>query len=453
MTRLIQRVQHPAEANSQRPILRAAAVAALAGMVVKLAATAKEVAVAGVFGRSQALEAYLAAALIPALLINLMAESMNQALIPTLVRVREREGAAAAQRLLTSALVGLCLLLVAVCAALAVGARSFFPLLGWNYDAAKLHLAVRLFYALLPVVALGGIASTCAAVLNSCERFAVPALAPVVTPLMILAAALLLGGRWGIWAVVWASVLGALLHAVWMAAAMCAQGYSVRLREIAWTAPAREVVSQYGVLILSSGAASGGLLADQAMAAMLPAGSVSALAYAGRFTSVAMALLGGALSTALTPYFSRMAARGDWEACRRTLRAWVGVAALLSTPAALLLIGFAPALIRLTLEHGVFHAEDTGAVAPVLAMYAIQIPFFVVSRVFYRFLLALRRTDLIFICGVVNLLLDVGLNLLLMRRMGVAGIALATSLWSAGTLLFLGYWTWKLLPRRESGAR
>jgi len=86
-------------------------------------------------------------------------------------------------------------------------------------------------------------------------------------------------------------------------------------------------------------------------------------------------------------------------------------------------------------------------VAPVLAMYAIQIPFFVSSRVFYRFLIAMRRTDLVLYCGMLNLAVDIVLNLLLMRWLGVAGIALATSFWTVSTFLFLWYWAAKLLPR------
>jgi putative peptidoglycan lipid II flippase len=192
--------------------------------------------------------------------------------------------------------------------------------------------------------------------------------------------------------------------------------------------------------------ASGGLLVDQSMAAMLPAGSVSALVYANRFVSVVLTLLAGAVSTAVTPYFSRMIAFEDWAGCRHTLRTWVRLTAWVSAPIAVLLIAGSHLLIRITFQHGAFGPHDTAAVTPVLAMYAIQIPFFVASRVFYRFLVAMRRTDLIFYCGTINLILDIGLNLILMRWFGVAGIALATSLWTVSTFLFLWYWTWRLLP-------
>jgi putative peptidoglycan lipid II flippase len=80
-------------------------------------------------------------------------------------------------------------------------------------------------------------------------------------------------------------------------------------------------------------------------------------------------------------------------------------------------------------------------------LYALQIPFFVSSRVFYRFLVAMRHTDLILYCGMINLVLDIALNLILMHWFGVAGIALATSLWTVSTFFFQWYWTWRILPK------
>ena len=439
-------------ASINRRIFRAAASVTAAGILVKIVATLKEIAVAGAYGRSDAMDAFLAAALIPGLLINLISESMNQALVPTLIRVREREGHDRAQELLSSSMLWMCVLLAAVSAVMALGARGFFPLIASHFPAAKLHLSVRIFYALLPVVLITGIATNCTAVLNTFDRFALPALAVVINPVIVIAGALLLSGRLGIWAMVYATLAGALLHAAVVAGMMDFHGYRFRLRWHGMTEATREVAHQYGPVLLSGVVASSGLLVDQSMAAMLPAGSVSALVYANRFVAVVLTLLAGAVSTAVTPYFSRMIALGDWAGCRHTLRTWVRLTALVSAPIAVALIAGARPLIRLTLQHGAFSPRDTAAVTPVLMMYAIQIPFFVCSRVFYRFLVALRRTDLVFYCGALNLVLDIVLNLILMRWFGVAGIALATSLWTVSTFLFLWYWTARLLPRRASAA-
>ena len=112
--------------SMQRSILRAVLTVGAAGIAVKLAGLAKEIAVAGVYGRSDGMDAFLAAALVPALLVNLISESMNQALVPTLVRVRELEGRESAQRLLSSSMLWLSGLLIAASLLMAAGAHAFF---------------------------------------------------------------------------------------------------------------------------------------------------------------------------------------------------------------------------------------------------------------------------------------------------------------------------------------
>jgi putative peptidoglycan lipid II flippase len=309
----VAQIERPIQnASINRRILRAAASVSAAAMLVKIVATVKEFAVAGVYGRSDAMDAFLAASLIPALLVNLISESMNQALAPTLVRVREREGRERAQQLLSNSMLWMCLLLAAASGAMALAARGIFPLIASHFPPAKLELSIHLFYALLPMVLLTGIAVNCTAVVNTTERFALPALAPVVMPLAVMAGALLLGPRLGIWAMVCATLGGALIYAAAMAWMMEAQGYSFSLRWHGMTQATREVAGQYGPVLLGGVVASGGLLVDQSMAAMLPAGSVSALAYASRFVSVVLTLSAGAVSTAVTPYLSRLIAAGDW---------------------------------------------------------------------------------------------------------------------------------------------
>src|SRR5580700_6145002 len=133
-----------AGSSVNRRILRAAASVTAVGILVKLVAMAKEIAVAGVYGRSDAMDAFLAAALVPGLLINLISESMNQALVPTLIRVREREGHERAQQLLSSSMLWMCLLLTAVSMLMAATARGFFPLIASHFPVEKLNLAIRL---------------------------------------------------------------------------------------------------------------------------------------------------------------------------------------------------------------------------------------------------------------------------------------------------------------------
>jgi putative peptidoglycan lipid II flippase len=428
-----------------RRIFHAAAGVAASGVIVKLFATLKEFVLAGIYGRSDAMDAFLIALLVPSLLVNLIAESMNQALIPTLIRVSIRDGQRKAQELLSNSTMWLLLLLAAAMLGMAELAPLVFPHLASNFSPSKLTLSIHLFDALLPIVLLAGVASNCTAVLNSVERFVIPALAPAIVPLGILVVTLLLHRQFGIWALAYATLLATALYAVCMTWMMSRNGYRFLPRWRRFTEDEREVVHQYGPILLSSIVASGGLLVDQSMAAMLPAGSVSALVYAGRFVSVIGAIFSSAISATLTPHFSVLVAKKDWKECHRELLHWSRLTAWITVPIALALMIGAPTLIRVALQHGAFGSHDTAAVAPVLILYAIQIPFFAVSRIPYRLILAMRRTDLIFYCGLINLVLDIVLNLVLMHWIGLPGIALATSLWTVATLAFLHFQAHRLL--------
>ncbi len=183
---------------------------------------------------------------------------------------------------------------------------------------------------------------------------------------------------------------------------------------------------------------------------MLPPGSVSSLAFANRFVGLALMLAAAATSAVLGPYFAELAASGRWKDARESVRRYARTAWLISIPIAVaLMLGTRP-LVRLFLQHGRFGVADTDAVAPVIVSAAIQIPFFAVSRVHYRFIIAMRRSDLILYCGVVNLVLDVILNIVLMRWFGVSGIALSTSLWTVATWGFLALCSRRLLRNAEA---
>ena len=434
----------------EQKILRAAASVTVAGIVVKLVATVKEMMVAGAYGRSDAMDAFLAAFLIPNLLVNVIAESMNQALMPTLVRVRLQQGQKQARELLSHSMFRMVLLLGIVSVAMAATARFLIPLMGWSFPAAKIELSLRIFWVLLPTIVLTGIATNCAAVLNTLERFALPALAPALVPLCVAAGSIALHRQLGIWALIYFSIIGTIVHVGVLAWSIGTRGYPLRFTRTKPTAASAEVTRQYGPVLLSSVVASGGLLLDQAMAASLPAGSVSTMVFAGRFVGVVVTLLAGTVSSSFAPYFAIMTAQRDWPACRRTLRKGSLVTVLVAIPITIAMMMSAHLLVRVALQHGAFGARDTAAVAPVLAMFAIQIPFFAVSRVDYRFVLAMRRTDLVLYCGFVNLILDGVLDLVLMRYFGVAGLALATSLWTISTWAFLRICSRRLLRQVET---
>jgi putative peptidoglycan lipid II flippase len=161
---------------------------------------------------------------------------------------------------------------------------------------------------------------------------------------------------------------------------------------------------------------------------MLPAGSVASLNYGNKLVGMATEIGSMALATAVLPHFSVMVARRDWSSIRRTLRVYVRLIVLTALPATVILILLSKAIVRILFERGAFTAADTSLVATIQVLYLLQVPFVMVGMLFVRLASSLQRNQILLWGAGITLPLNVVLNLTLMRWLGVAGIALSTSL-------------------------
>jgi putative peptidoglycan lipid II flippase len=411
-----------------RRIFRAAVLVAACSLIAKLVATAKEIAVAGWFARGPELDALLIAFLVPSFIVNLVAGSLSAALVPIFIQVRECEGQKAAERLLSNVTVCSTVLLCGFALLLGMLAPYFLPLLGSGFSADKLLLTRNLVYVLLPFVVLGGLEVTWVSILNAGESFALPALLPALSPFVVILS-LVAGGRFlGIYALAVGIVLGQAIEATALAGAVRASGLRLSLGWHGLENATREVAGQYLPALAASLLMTSTVVVDQAMAAMLSGGSVAALSYATKTVSVILSVASGALSTAVLPYFSRMVVAEDWDACRRTLRTYTRLIVLATTSVAGALVIFSRPLVKILFEHGEFSPADTIVVSRVQAFLALQIPFYALGVLGARLLCALRKNRHIMVIAAVNAGLNLLLNYVLMKFMGVSGIALSTSI-------------------------
>jgi putative peptidoglycan lipid II flippase len=436
-----------AGSSVKKKILRAAIIAGSGIFLVRIAIAAKEIVAASVFGRSDTLDAFLLAVMIPTFLATLLSESMNQALVPKLIEVRERQGKPAAERLASGAICFSTALLLVIALALAAVARPLASLVFTSFSPSKLDLAIHLFYITLPVAVFSGVASNCAAVLNTTGKFAFPALIRILSPVLMIAAALTATRYIGIFSLAFAMLFGAALEAASLMWLMARHGYPFRPRRDDLIPSAHQVGAQYGLMLITGALTTGVTLADQSMTATLAPGSLSALVYGSKPVAFLVGLLSLSIATSMFPYYSEMIAKRDWDGCHDTITTYAKLTALVTVPIMVFMILGSHFLVRVIFQHGAFSTADTEIVARVQAMYAIQIPFIIVGRVFNRFLVAMKRNDLVLICGGVNLTLDIILNLVLMRLMGVSGIALATSLFAVSSFFFNAFWAFKLVKR------
>jgi putative peptidoglycan lipid II flippase len=435
--------------TTNRKILRAVIIVGVLSAVAKAGAMGKELIVAKVFGRGDALDAFLIAFLLPSFVLNLVMGALGAAFVPVFVETREKHGVDGAQKVFSNVLTLSVITLAVLCAILGVLAPYYVPLLGSSFSPDKLHLTRELLYWILPYVLFSGVATFVSSVLNTGESFALPAIVPVVTPLATICLLELAAPMLGIYCLSAGVLVGSVIEMAAVSSLLRRQGLSFRFSMTGLDHQVQTVLRQSAPMLAGTFLIGGTALVDQSMAAMLPSGSVAALSYGNRVVATLLAIGPTALSTASFPYFAAMAARQDWDGCRHTLKRYSVLVAAVTIPFTIGLMLFSQPLIRILFQRGAFTSEDVALVSRVQFCYAIQIPFYMCGALFVRFLSSIKRNDVLMYGAAMSLVLDVTFNLLFMRRWGVAGIALSTSLVQVFALSLLSGISIRIFANRQ----
>ncbi|PZV19591.1 MAG: murein biosynthesis integral membrane protein MurJ [Pseudanabaena sp.] len=409
-----------------RKIFGAVIAVGLGTAFVKLLSVVKELVVAWKFGTSDEVDAFLIALLIPAFITNIIGGSLNAALIPTYIRVREQEGIKEAEKLFAGSVVWTLGLLIITTIIMLATAPIYLPLIAGGFSTEKLSLTYRLIWTLSPIVILGGVITIWGAILNAGERFVLVSLAPMITPSVTILL-LFFVSSWGVFNLANGIVLGEFLEIIVLGTMLYRQGMSLIPRWYGFDRNLKEVAGQYAPMIAGAFLMNSSGLVDQSMAAMLPSGSVAALNYGNRIIALPITISTTALSTAVIPYFSKMVAREDWKSVRHTLKRYMVIIWAVTLPLTGLIILLSEPIVRVLLQRGSFSASDTHIVSEIQICFAFQIPFYIANILVVRLISSMRLNHLLLQVSAFNLIINIVTNYIFIQWMGIKGIALSTS--------------------------
>jgi len=346
----------------------------LVSCLAKIFAMGRDTLVAKTLGVGDSMDAFAVALGLGTFAISLLMSSLNYALVPTLVGVRESDGRAGAQRLLSNALaIGLPVLLV-VGVINAFAADTMIHILAPAFDPKKLALTSFLLCTLLPGIVASGFGSTCAAVLNSEKRFVLVGLVPAFTPflaMVLLLAPGLTDPTNGVTRLAGATCMGLLCEAALVALLMRRLGYSLMPKWSGLDAATRTVFVQMSYRCLAALLMSAMALVEQATAARLGPGNVAMLSYSNKVLSALLGIAGVSLLTVTLPHFAELIAAGDWVAVRRTIRRYTWLIILGTLPLVAFLGFFSEPVVRLLFERGSFIYSATLMVSSMQSLYAL----------------------------------------------------------------------------------
>jgi putative peptidoglycan lipid II flippase len=284
----------------------------------------------------------------------------------------------------------------------------------------------RLLLPVLFILALNGILSS----ISQCyQRFAITATDGIVTNLAIIGGILYFEDKYGIFALVGSVIVGFLVQAMILLGA----NLSILLQNLrpilAFRHPDFIGLIKHAIPLGIGyfGAVISGIV-DQIFVSFLPQGSISALSYAGMISMLPVEVFSQAIMTTFYPRLSNHYANRDVHGLVETHLRGVRMIFLLILPSAAVLLVLAEPIVIILLERGNFTELSTASTASAVMFLSIGIIARSITYFNYRVLHAMIQPWTQVKIGLVGVLTNAVLNALLIRPLGLGGIALATSL-------------------------
>jgi putative peptidoglycan lipid II flippase len=407
-------------------------------VIAKSAGASKAVFLTRFFGPSKELDAYLIAFLIPSLVCDALSGALVPALVPSLVQAERLDGRNSANAVYSYSLRRALLLMVLLAGALA-GCLGFLGAFARPLGLSGLKLERELLLMMIPILPLSAVNGVWRSLLNARKRFFISALAPALTPLVIIGVLFCWSGSFGVYALALGTTAGMAAELLVVGAAVHYLGYPVTPPAMAAPSAAPSIHTQYRALVASNFLVGGSAFINQAFAATLGSGSISIFNFGTRLITVLLAIGPVSLSTIILPSLSEISAERDWGRLRRSVTKCVLVSLAVVIPVTVGLISFSEPIAHLLFHRGAFGEADTKAVADVQACSLLQLPVATALAIATRLVASLKANQVLLRCSVFGIVANAVLDYVLMRRYGAAGIALATTVVWTLMLALLSY--------------
>jgi putative peptidoglycan lipid II flippase len=391
----------------------------------------RDVVIARLFGAGMGVDVFIVAFRIPNFLRRLFAEGgFSQAFVPVLAEYKEQRDDAAVKALVdqTSATLGLVLFLVTVIGVLA--APVLILIFAPGFDDTKHVMASDMLRITFPYILFISLTAFAGGIFNTYRQFAVPAFTPVLLNLSLISCAIWLAPMMEVpvTALAWGVLIAGIVQLLFQ--------FPFLMRLKLFPRPGfnkdKEGVNRILKLMLPTLFAVSivqiNLLVDTIFASFLVDGSISWLYFSDRMVEFPLGVFGIALATVLLPNLSSEHAKnesGKFSSMLDWALRWVF---MISIPAAVALAVLAIPVLATLFQYDEFTPYATIMSGKSLLAYSIGLPAFILIKVFATGFFSRQDTKTPVKIGAIAMVLNIGLNYLLIGPLAHAGLALATSL-------------------------
>lgn len=389
----------------------------------------RNVYLAKVFGTGSEADAYFVALTLPLTLSLVVPGMLNALWVPTAKGLMERGATDRLHRVAAQSCGVVAVAFGVLSLAVWVGAEVYVALVAPGFTGETRELTVSLVRWMAPSLLLIGLSAWYSSLLNSHNRFFLPALGGVVNSLMVLLALWIWAPRYGIVGVTWGTLLGFGFSAALLLPAVWRRGYRA-VRVPSRPLPSELVRMGERFIPLAFGALLTQLtqFLERAFSSQLGTAKVAALSYAQSIAQLPMGLFVGTFTLPLFPLLSEYVKKGAHASVAEVYSRGLQYLFVLLVPTTAFLWVLGPETVRLFYGRGAFDAQATALTAVALAGYSVGLLFLAVRDLVTRAFYAYEDAKTPVYIGAASVAAYAAFAWGLSRLWGHAGVALASSL-------------------------
>jgi len=411
-------------AQRNNPVIRNILLVGSLVLLVKVVSFYKETIVSSTFGLSEFLDTFYIAILIPSFIQHVFIGALKNLFIPNYIMEMKTE-----KKLHNfQSFVVLTITIISIGLGLTVllitdfFLEEIFPTHTDSYYA----LVRKQLYIILPCLILWGYSSFLGGLLEIKNKFLVSTVAMLIAPITMIFTIVLFKDYFKEITLVMGMFIGTIVGFTYLL--LFSLKYDViHLGKIAINENVRKMIKQYPPKV-ASGLLSGiNPFVDQYFAAQLIVGSIASLNYGIKIPAFLVGIIMIALGNVLLPHFSKLVSE-NLETAFQSLFKTLKTVFFLSLFVASIIFIFSEDIIRLLFENGEFTTKDTGVVSTIQSIALVYVPFYICTLVCVKFLTATNKNHFMAWVSFWNLILNVILNIIFIKKYGVYGLILSTTI-------------------------
>ena len=413
-------------------LLKSLAAVSSITMLSRVLGFVRDTLIARTFGAGMATDAFFIAFKLPNLLRRIFAEgAFSQAFVPILAEYKSQKGEEAARTFIAyvSGLLTLVLALVTALGMLAAPWVIWATAPGFVDSPEKFRLTTDLLRVTFPYILLISLSSLAGAILNTWNRFSVPAFVPTLLNVSMIIFAVFLTPYFDppVMALGWAVLVGGLAQLLYQLPHLKKIGMLVLPRLNLRDSGVWRVMKQMLPAIIGVSVSQISLIINTIFASFLVAGSVSWMYYADRLMELPSGVLGVALGTILLPTLAKTYASQDRHEYSRILDWGLRLCFMLVLPCSLALGILSEPLTASLFQYGQFSAFDAAMTQRALIAYSVGLLGIIVIKVLAPGFYAQQNIRTPVKIAIFTLIVTQLFNLVLIGPLAHAGLALAIS--------------------------